>query len=156
MDVVQVDDEGLLYFSPDIDDWEVVRSLRIAALIDLDGDVDPGVPTAPDHMLYVYMPIYDEELPDLTRLHAVASLGATLIGRGQPVLAHCRMGFNRSALLTGLIMMHLGMSGEEVVAVLRRKRPGALFNQAFAEYLTRLNLYCATGSTLGSSWPSPR
>jgi hypothetical protein len=36
--------------------------------------------------------------------------------------------------------MHRGMSGAQVVDVLRRKRPGALFNQAFAEYLTRLNL----------------
>ena len=140
MDVFQVDDEGLLFFSPDIDDWGVVESLGISAIIDLDGDVDPGVPTAPNNIFYVYFPIYDEDLPDLAKLHAVAEMGARLMERGHPVLSHCRMGFNRSALIAGLILMHRGMSGEEVVDVLRRKRPGALFNQAFAEYLTRLNL----------------
>ena len=133
--IIQVDDEGLLFFSPDIDEWETIESLGITAVIDLDGDIDPGVPTAPNNLLYLYYPIYDEELPDLTKLHAIAALGATLIGSGQAVLSHCRMGFNRSALVAGLIMTHLGMSGEEVVAMLRRKRPGALFNENFAQYL---------------------
>jgi hypothetical protein len=139
MEVIQVDDEGLLFFSPDIDDWSVVESLEIAAIIDLDGDIDPGVPTAPDNLLYIYFPIYDEDLPDLTKLHAVAALGATMIRKRQRVLSHCRMGFNRSALLAGLIMTHLGMSGEEVVTMLRRKRPGALFNQTFADYLNSIS-----------------
>ena len=125
----------MLYFSPDIEDWAAVAELGITTVIDLDGDIDPGVPTAPDNLLYIYYPIYDEDLPDLTKLHAIAALGATLIRNGQRVLSHCRMGFNRSALTAGLIMTHLGMSGEEVVGVLRRKRPGALFNQTFADYL---------------------
>ena len=139
MDVFQVDEQGLLFFSPDIDDWSVVEALKIAAIIDLDGDIDPGVPTAPDNLIYIYFPIYDEDLPDLTKLHAVAALGATLIRNGQCVLSHCRMGFNRSALLAGLIMTHLGMSGEEVVAMLRRRRPGALFNETFAAYLNSVS-----------------
>lgn len=133
--IVQVDDAGLLFFSPDIEDWKTVESRGITAVIDLDGDIDPGVPTAPNNLLYIYYPIYDEDLPDLTKLHAIAALGATLIRGGQGVLSHCRMGFNRSALVAGLIMTHLGMSGGEVVAMLRRKRPGALFNENFARYL---------------------
>ena len=139
MEIFQVDEGGMLYFSPDIDDWTVIQSLDVAAVIDLDGDIDPGVPTAPDSILYIYFPIYDEDLPDLVKLHAVAALGATLIRDGRRVLSHCRMGFNRSALLAGLIMTHLGMSGEEVVATLRNRRPGALFNETFAAYLNRIS-----------------
>jgi protein tyrosine phosphatase (PTP) superfamily phosphohydrolase (DUF442 family) len=137
--IVQVDDAGLLFFSPDIEDWSAVTERGITAVIDLDGDIDPGVPTAPNNLVYIYYPIYDEDLPDLTKLHAIAALGATLIRKGQAVLSHCRMGFNRSALVAGLIMTHLGMSGEEVVAMLRRKRPGALFNETFADYLNKVS-----------------
>jgi protein-tyrosine phosphatase len=49
------------------------------------------------------------------------------------------MGFNRSALMAGLILVHLGACcGEDAVVRLRNCRPGALFNQVFAEYLASL------------------
>jgi protein-tyrosine phosphatase len=48
------------------------------------------------------------------------------------------MGFNRSALVAGLVLVELGWSGAEAVARLRERRPGALFNTAFAEYLASL------------------
>ena len=57
---------------------------------------------------------------------------------GEKVLAHCGMGFNRSALVAGLVLTYLGMKGEDAVALLREKRPGALFNENFAAYLTAL------------------
>jgi protein-tyrosine phosphatase len=48
------------------------------------------------------------------------------------------MGFNRSALVAGLILHELGMPGRDVVARLRDRRPGALFNETFAAYLESL------------------
>jgi protein-tyrosine phosphatase len=48
------------------------------------------------------------------------------------------MGFNRSALVAGRILHHLGMTGPDVVARLRERRPGALFNEVFAEHLASL------------------
>jgi len=65
----------------------------------------------------------------------VAKLGATLVTQGHKVLTHCAMGYNRSALIVGLILMNLGITGEEAVVLLRRKRVGALFNPNFATYL---------------------
>ena len=107
-------------------------------MIDLDGNLDLGIPNIPNHMLYVYFPIYDEGLPDLNKLHALAKLGARLVANGEKVLAHCGMGFNRSALVAGLVLTYLGMKGEDAVALLRERRPGALFNENFAAYLTAL------------------
>ena len=89
-------------------------------------------------MLYVYFPICDADLPDLNKLHALAKLGARLVVNGEKVLAHCGMGFNRSALVAGLVLTYLGMKGEDAVALLGEKRPGALFNENFADYLTAL------------------
>jgi protein-tyrosine phosphatase len=65
-------------------------------------------------------------------------LGAEIVGGGRKVLCHCLMGFNRSALVAGLILVHLGMSGPEALAMLRDRRPGALYNPVFAEYLASL------------------
>jgi hypothetical protein len=134
----QVDDHGRLYISPVIHDWGIVSSYGVDTVIDLEGGLDECIPTMPNSCLYVYFPIYDENLPDLQKLEAVASLGAHLVSHGHRVLSHCGMGFNRSALVAGRILHRLGMPGREVVARLRERRPGALFNEVFAEHLATL------------------
>jgi protein-tyrosine phosphatase len=53
-------------------------------------------------------------------------------------VAHCGMGLNRSALVAGLVLTYLGVKGADAVALLREKRPGALFNDNFANYLGAL------------------
>jgi hypothetical protein len=138
MTLFQVDDAGKLFISPVIEDWHAISSHNIDVVIDLEGGLDQCVPTLPGSCLYVYFPIYDEELPDPARLDAVALMGAHLIRSGHCVLSHCGMGFNRSALVAGRILHYLGMSGPDIVDRLRERRPGALFNDIFAEYLRSL------------------
>ena len=135
MEIFNIDEAGQIYLSPAVDDWEPIESHGITAVIDLDGDLDIGVPSVPDHMLYIYFPIYDEDLPDLVKLHGIATLGAHLVKNDHRVLTHCGMGFNRSALVTGLILINLGMKGKDAVELIRSKRPGALFNETFESYL---------------------
>jgi hypothetical protein len=134
----QVDDLGHLFISPVIGDWDIVSSYGIDTVIDLEGGLDDCIPTAPNGCLYVYFPIFDEDLPDLDKLEAVVSLGAHLVGNGHRVLSHCGMGFNRSALVAGLILHRLGLPGESVVRQLRERRPGALFNDVFAQHILSL------------------
>ena len=138
MQLYPIDDAETLFISPAIDDWSPVHARRIGCVIDLEGEVDHGVPSVPGHLVYVYFPIYDEGLPDLARLDAVCALGTRLLESGQKVLAHCGMGFNRSALVAGSILVQKGMSGEEAVARIRERRPGALFNETFEAYLLSL------------------
>jgi protein-tyrosine phosphatase len=136
MDLFQVDDAGRLFISPVIRDWSILETAGIDTVIDLEGGLDSGVPTLPNRCLYVYFPIYDEALPEPAKLEAVARLGAHLVRSGHRVLSHCSMGFNRSALIAGLILCELGMSGGDAVKRLRERRPGALFNEVFAEHLS--------------------
>lgn len=135
MNIICLDDAGCLFLSPKIEDWKYLDEHGITVVIDLEGEIDHGIPTIHNHVLYIYYPIYDEDLPDLPKLHGVARLGAQLVQSGHRVLSHCGMGFNRSALVAGLILRYLGMDGEEAVTHLRQRRPGALFNLVFAEYL---------------------
>jgi protein-tyrosine phosphatase len=138
MQLFQVDDSGALFISPAVNDWAPLQERGIDTVIDLDGGLDHCIPTVPNQVLYIYFPIFDEDLPTLTKLNAVADLGATLIRSGHCVLSHCGMGFNRSALVAGLILLRLGVSGPEAVRRLRACRPGALFNEVFAAYLESL------------------
>ena len=134
----QIDEGGFLFISPAIKEWPPLAALGIDTVIDLEGDLDACIPTVPGECLYIYFPMFDEDLPDLDRLDAVAGLGARQIETGHRVLSHCGAGFNRSALVAGAILHKLGHNGEEIVARIRAKRPGALFNDMFADYLLSL------------------
>ena len=147
-DLVQVDDGARLFISPHVEDWGPLEAHGVRVVFDLDGEMDHGVPTLPGHALYVYFPIHDGEVPDRARLHALARLGASLVRAGQPVLSHCGAGYNRSALLAGLILVELGWSGTAAVERLRERRPGALFNEEFAEYVAGQQ---SGGATAGQS-----
>ena len=82
--------------------------------------------------------MFDEDLPEIDRLDAVAELGAREIRSGRHVLSHCGAGFNRSALVAGAILHKLGENGADIVKRIRARRPGALFNTVFADYLLSL------------------
>ena len=138
LDMFQVDDESRLFISPAIAEWTSLQPFKIDTVIDLEGGLDYCIPSVPGECLYIYFPILDEQLPPLAKLHGIAKLGASLVRDGHVVLSHCGMGFNRSALVAGLILHELGMPGPEVVARLRDRRPGALFNETFAAYLESL------------------
>ncbi len=140
MDLVQLDDQGTLFLSPDVDDWELLKAHNIGVIIDLDGGLDHGVPLVTNHIVYVYFPFDDAHVPDRTKLHAVARLAATLVRQGNKVLSHCGLGYNRSALLAGLVLRYLGSSGSEAVEIVRRHRPGALYNEAYADYVMTCEL----------------
>lgn len=138
VEIFQIDDKGQLFISQAIDEWSLMTQHSVDTVIDLEGGLDPCIPTLPDKCLYIYFPIFDDDLPNMTKLRGVARLGASLIREGHVVLSHCGMGFNRSALVAGLILTELGMSGSEAVTRLRERRPGALFNEKFAAYLDSL------------------
>ena len=138
MELFQIDDHARLFISPAIEDWLSIARYNIDTVIDLEGGLDTGIPTIPNKYLYIYFPIFDDDLPNLIKLRGIAQLGASLIREGHRVLSHCGLGFNRSALVAGMILTELGVPGPIAVERLRVRRPGALFNDRFAEYIAKL------------------
>jgi hypothetical protein len=140
MELFAVDDDGRLFISPAIDDWDALALHEIDTVIDLEGGLDTCIPTGSNRCLYIYFPIDDDNdrLPNMIKARAIARLAATLIGQGHRVLSHCGMGFNRSAFVAGLILIEMGLPGPDAVARLRERRPGALFNDGFAACLESL------------------
>jgi protein-tyrosine phosphatase len=138
MELFQVDDDGLLFVSPEILDWKPLAERKVKLVIDLEGEIDRDVPTVPNSMVYVYFPFDDSGLPDLVKLHALGRLAAEMVRNGRAVLIHCSMGFNRSPLMAGVTFTYLGMTGPQALAKLREKRAGALYNSVYADYLMTL------------------
>lgn len=138
MDIFAINEEGTLFVSGEIEDWEALRERGIDTIVDMDASVDAGLPQAPGSVLYVYHPIRDEDLPDLAKLEALGRLVADLVSSEHRVLVHCRMGFNRSVLVIATALTYLGMSGARALEHLRERRPGALFNENFATHVATL------------------
>jgi protein-tyrosine phosphatase len=137
VELFPIDDGGQLYISGDIDGWDFIAPHKIDVVIDLDGGLDACIPTQSNHCLYIYFPFEDDDqsLPNVVKLRAIADMAASLIREGHRVLTHCNMGFNRSGLVAGLILKSLGFSGDAAVTRIRERRPGALYNDRFADYL---------------------
>jgi protein-tyrosine phosphatase len=138
MEIVAVNPAGTLLVSGDIEGWAEVLARGVDTVVDLDGYVDAGLPDTPNRMLYVYYPILDEGLPCLPKLEALGRMVADLVGSGHVVLVHCRMGLNRSNLVVATALTYLGLTGAEAVLHLQKLRPGALYNETFADHVRAL------------------
>jgi protein-tyrosine phosphatase len=113
-------------------------SVKITAVIDLEGDIDPNVPQKRIGDLYVYWPILDHEgrMPNETVLRGLAGFISGLMDAGHKVLVHCHSGMNRASLVSGLTLVAKGMTSEEAVDTLRERRdPNVLNNETFLRWL---------------------
>lgn len=139
MNITPIDDDARLYVSSAIDDWSVLQELAIPVVVDLEAAIDEGVPTRPGAILYVYFPFNDDDaLPEADMLLGLADYIAHLLRTGYRVLIHCSLGLNRSPLVAGLVLNRLGWSGPDAIERLRERRPGALFNDVYYDYLAKL------------------
>ena len=91
----------------------------------------------PDGILYLHFAYRDTDaIPDASDLHIAASFLNDLRGAGKTVFIHCRLGLNRSALLTGLVLIDEGYRAKDAIALMRNLRsPYVLENKTFERYL---------------------
>jgi len=132
--------QGRLYQGNFLDDWKPIAEKDIRVIIDLEGRVDKVPTPKPDKLIYLYHPIVDGPLPSMGIMNTIADFACKMIGyHKQKVLSHCAAGRNRASLMNGLILHKLlKIPGDEIVKLIRERRPGALSNQNFANYLLRL------------------
>jgi hypothetical protein len=118
------------------EDVAKICDMGIRVVIDLEGGLDVPMTFLKS---YLWWPILDIPfLPDRSLLECVGYFGwGALIG-GQRVLVHCRQGLNRSGLVCAKIMSRFNIKGPQILATIREKVPGALFNPVFAEYVRGL------------------
>jgi protein-tyrosine phosphatase len=91
----------------------------------------------PDAVLYMHFAYRDTNaIPDSTELHAAATFLNDLRAAGKTVFIHCRLGLNRSGLMTGLVLIDEGYQPKDAIELMRRLRsPYVLENETFERYL---------------------
>jgi protein tyrosine phosphatase len=89
-----------------------------------------------------------EELFDIVRLaHADWK-------RGKRVLIRCQAGWNRSGLITALVLIREGMGAREAIDLIREKRSEwALCNKSFEKFLIEQDPKVWQGDSYGSDTP---
>jgi hypothetical protein len=118
------------------EDVEFIKDLGIRFMVDLEGGFDP-----PMDFLYCYVlwSIRDLPfLPDLDVLLSVSTFVSMEVSFKHKVLVHCSQGLNRSGLVCARAMTLMGIPGPEAIKQIREKRPGALWNPVFADYVEGL------------------
>jgi hypothetical protein len=91
----------------------------------------------PDGVLYLHFAYRDTNaIPDSTDLRLAARFLNDLRAAGKTVFIHCRLGLNRSALLTGLVLIDEGYRAKDAIELMRKLRsPHVLENKTFERYL---------------------
>jgi protein-tyrosine phosphatase len=85
---------------------------------------------------YEHVPFADGALvPEHVLVPLTRRLADELKTTQRGVLVHCNAGRNRGALVAAMVLVRLGWTADAALAQVRRVRPGALANTAFADYL---------------------
>lgn len=85
-----------------------------------------------------YMAIPDGYLAQqhIDAVRGLAQDGAAAVTAGRHVLARCQAGYNRSGLLAAFILIRLGYTANDAIALIRERRgPHALCNEHFVELI---------------------
>jgi hypothetical protein len=106
----------------------------------------------PDGVLYLHFAYRDANvIPDATDLRLTASFLNDLRAAGKTVFIHCRLGLNRSGLLTGLVLIDEGYRAKDAIEMMRSLRsPYVLENKTFERYVlsnTPTNAIAAAASS---------
>lgn len=85
---------------------------------------------------FTHYPITDGMLRSGSYIDLMAQRLAAEIDKGAVVLTMCNAGRNRSGLLSALIVHHaFGIPGADAIEVVRSRRPNALANDYFVDFL---------------------
>ncbi|MEO9254180.1 MAG: hypothetical protein ABI305_01465 [Tepidiformaceae bacterium] len=113
----------------------LIESMRHSCVIDTAGEMPIEFRSVTGLWVPCVFTDLDSVPPHMDRIHATVRRVADTIraGDGAPdaVYTVCQHGMNRSGLLAGLLLCELGMSGNDAVALIVAKRPGALSNLTY-------------------------
>jgi len=104
-------------------------------------------------------PIYDAKMDtiDLDELFATARWAYDEWADGKRVLIRCQAGWNRSGLITALVLMLDGIQATEAINLIRRQRSeNALCNPDFVDFLEALDIDLVRGKVTQIASAKPK
>jgi protein-tyrosine phosphatase len=85
-----------------------------------------------------HFPVPDDGLPDsMESFTALVDRVTAAVKSGETVLIHCKGGQGRTGMLTAAILVELGATSENAIALVRQSRTGALSTEIKRSYVHR-------------------
>ena len=75
MDLVPLDEQRQLFISPSIDEWKSIEDHGITAVIDLDGDLDLGIPKPMPQWARTFSSVVANRAPSLATAWSLFNSG---------------------------------------------------------------------------------
>lgn len=116
---------------------ETLRERNISIVVNLHRRQNRNLPP---NVMHIQWPIADNKIPDVATLKGLVRFLVDFLRWGDgAILVHCNAGRNRSSLVTAMVMaQYFGFSGKKCIELVRERRPNALANPHFVEFLERI------------------
>ena len=127
MDISKITDVLFVGTQPQGSDYEILHELGIELIINMRAEQAPYPDPLDPPIRTIWLQTHDNALMPIPRSALLEGVEAALplVQEGRRVLAHCRAGRHRSVAMAAAILIALGHSAEEAMAMLKAKRPEA-------------------------------
>jgi atypical dual specificity phosphatase len=114
-----------------------LQNRGIGAMVSLDEDGIPAAQAAEQGLTYLHIPIPDFQAPELKQAEEFVNFVTQCRIDSKPVAVHCRGGYGRTGTLIACYLISKGMSADEAIDIVRRKRPGSIETAGQENFLRR-------------------
>lgn len=114
---------------------EQLRDVGVTSLVSLDESGIPPVLAEEYQLSYLHVPIADYHPPTVEQALNVIEFVNEQRAQNRAVGMHCRAGYGRTGTMLACCLIHSGMSAEEAIDLVRRKRPGSIETAGQEQFL---------------------
>ncbi len=118
-----------------------LQTRGIGAMVSLDENGLPAAMVSESGMLYTHIPIPDFQPPELDQAQEFCKFVEGCRNEGLAVAAHCRGGYGRTGTLLACYLINQGMSSDDAIDLVRRRRPGSIETAGQEAFLRDFEAY---------------
>lgn len=112
-----------------------LHELGIGALVSLDETgIKPSL-ARENEIKYLHLPIPDFHAPKMAQADEFVAFVQKQRSEDLPVAVHCRGGYGRTGTLIACYLVSQGMSADEAIDLVRRRRPGSIETAGQEQFL---------------------
>lgn len=112
-----------------------LKKIEIDSIVDLTEDQLNKNHSKKFSINYFSLPIPDRGIPTMDDVFTTIKWIQNQLENNEKVFVHCNLGRGRGPLLTALYLMYTGMNKNDVIRLLRKKRPYVFFNHRQQEFI---------------------
>jgi atypical dual specificity phosphatase len=130
-------------------DLQLLKDEEVVAIISLTSEPVDAALAGEYDIEIVHLPVVDMAPPTLDQMHQFADFALPCIDGGGRVVVQCGAGLGRTGTFLACYLVARGMSAEEAIIEVRRKRPGSIESAGQEEVVHEFERACRERSAAG-------